>query len=110
MLCGVSVKTVHNWEAGETLPRKKEIYHILAKEFSVPVNYFQDNRISGMPEYDEIALHAHDMENQILDNIELLFSGGYLSAEERLFFLYRILDMYITTFRNGNPSGNRPAT
>ena len=36
---GVSLRTLKSYELGETLPRYRKIYHKIAEEFNVNVNY-----------------------------------------------------------------------
>lgn len=83
-LIGVSLRTLKAYELGETLPRYRKIYHKIAEEFNVDVNYL-------LTEGDNFVLLAGEKygyrgmrgANELISDARALFAGGELSDHDK---------------------------
>ncbi|MDI3501457.1 MAG: hypothetical protein PWQ34_1994 [Caldanaerobacter sp.] len=81
---GVSLRTIKGYELGETLPRYREIYYKIAREFNVDVNYL-------LTEGEEFLLNAEEKygykgkksAERLISEARALFAGGELSDEDK---------------------------
>lgn len=80
---GVSLRTVTNYESGETYPKKREIYHRIADVLKVDVNYL-------LTEDEEFILEAEKrygsrgakQAKALAAEVSGLFAGGELADED----------------------------
>lgn len=92
----VSLRTIRNYEAGESYPKKREVYYRLAEIFGVEVNYL-------LTEDEEFIMEAAEHygasgirdAKDVLDQAAALFAGGNLSDEDKLTFMTEIQQLYL---------------
>ncbi len=83
---GVSLRTLKSYElGGETLPRYRKIYHKIAEEFNVDVNYLlteggDDFILSAGEKYGSRGIKGAQ---ELIDNARALFAGGELSEDDK---------------------------
>lgn len=81
---GVSLRTLKSYELGETLPRYRKIYHKIAEEFNVDVNYLltegDDFILSAGEKYGSRGMKGAQ---ELIDNARTLFAGGELSEDDK---------------------------
>ena len=81
---GVSLRTLKSYELGETLPRYRKIYHKIAEEFNVDVNYLlaegDDFILSAGEKYGSRGIKGAQ---ELIDNARALFAGGELSEDDK---------------------------
>lgn len=81
---GVSLRTLKSYELGETLPRYRKIYHKIAEEFNVDVNYLltegDDFILSTGEKYGSRGMKGAQ---ELIDNARALFAGGELSEDDK---------------------------
>lgn len=81
---GVSLRTLKSYELGETLPRYRKIYHKIAEEFNVDVNYLltegDDFILSAGEKYGSRGMKGAQ---ELIDNARALFAGGELSEDDK---------------------------
>ena len=81
---GVSLRTLKSYELGETLPRYRKIYHKIADEFNVDINYL-------LTEGDDFVLAAGEKHGYrgtkgaktLIADARTLFAGGELSEQDK---------------------------
>lgn len=81
---GVSLQTLKSYELRETLTKYRKIYHKIAEEFNVNVNYL-------LTEGDDFILPAGEQygsrgmkgTQELIDNARALFAGGELSEDDK---------------------------
>ncbi len=81
---GVSLRTLKAYELGETLPRFRKIYHKIADEFNVDINYL-------LTEGDDFILTAGEKHGYrgskgaeaLIADARALFAGGELSEHDK---------------------------
>ena len=79
-LCGISVKTIQNYETGFRQPNRIDTSQKFAEVLDVTVDYL----INGESASDELS---DDDKEEILANASALFAGGRLSEDEQLAFI-----------------------
>ncbi|MCQ2486550.1 MAG: helix-turn-helix domain-containing protein [Clostridia bacterium] len=93
---GISVRTVQNYESANVVPKKPERIYRIAKFFNVPAEYL----FSEEDYYLTVLGKTSITENQkhyihLLEDINALYCGGTLSAEDRDSFIAAINAMYL---------------
>ena len=87
-LCGISVKTIQNYETGFRQPNRIDTSQKFAEVLDVTVDYL----INGGSASDELS---DDDKEEILANASALFAGGRLSEDEQLAFINELQTLYL---------------
>lgn len=81
---GVSLRTLKGYELGETLPRYRRIYHKIAEEFNVDVNYLlaegTDFILTAGEKYGSRGMKGAQ---ELIEGARALFAGGELSDDDK---------------------------
>ena len=87
-LCGITGRTIQNYELGHVTPNRIDVSQQLADVLDISVDYL----IYG--EKEETELTEED-KKEILAHASALFAGGKLSDEEQLAFIYELQTLYM---------------
>ena len=87
-LCGITGRTIQNYELGHVTPNRIDVSQRLADVLDISVDYL----IYG--EKAETELTEED-KKEILAHASALFAGGKLSDEEQLAFIYELQTLYM---------------
>ena len=87
-LCGITGRTIQNYELGHVTPNRIDVSQRLADVLDISVDYL----IYG--EKEETELTEED-KKEILAHASALFAGGKLSDEELLAFIYELQTLYM---------------
>lgn len=87
-LCGISSKTIQNYEMGKITPNRIDVSQKFAEVLDISVDYL----INGSKE--ETELTSEDKE-EILSHASALFAGGKLSEDEQLAFINELQTLYL---------------
>lgn len=89
-ICGVSLRSIQNYESAKLLPRDGRIYTRLAGYFGVSTDYlFGTKRVTT-----ETEDQAQNEVDSILANVGSLFAGGELSEQDKDEVMRTINDLY----------------
>ena len=88
ILCGITGRTIQNYELGHVTPNRIDVSQRLADVLDISVDYL----IYG--EKEETELTEED-KKEILAHASALFAGGKLSDEEQLAFIYELQTLYM---------------
>lgn len=91
-LCGISVKTIQNYETGFRQPNRIDISQRFAEVLDVTVDYLVNGETS------DSDLTEED-KNEILEHASALFAGGKLSEDEQLAFINELQTLYLDAKR-----------
>ena len=75
---GVSLRTLQNYETGNSYPHKQEVYQKLAEIFCCNLDYLLTSKESFI-----LAASAQYGAQAILDQTAALFAGGELTEEDQ---------------------------
>ena len=93
---GVSGRSVASYEAGNSYPRYKETYDVLAKVLGVDVNYLRTEDEEFLEEVgQQYGSRGQRQANAILTEARQLFAGGELSDEDKLAFLMEMQQLFL---------------
>ena len=87
-LCGITGRTIQNYELGHVTPNRIDVSQRLADVLDISVDYL----IYG--EKEETELTEED-KKEILAHASALFADGKLSDEEQLAFIYELQTLYM---------------
>ena len=87
-LCGITGRTIQNYELRHVTPNRIDVSQRLADVLDISVDYL----IYG--EKEETELTEED-KKEILAHASALFAGGKLSDEEQLAFIYELQTLYM---------------
>ena len=87
-LCGITGRTIQNYELGHVTPNRIDVSQRLADVLDISVDYL----IYG--EKEETELMEED-KKEILAHASALFAGGKLSDDEQLAFIYELQTLYM---------------
>ncbi|MCD1146886.1 helix-turn-helix domain-containing protein [Peptoniphilus sp. KCTC 25270] len=92
---GLSVRTIKNYELGDSYPKKREVYRKFAEIFSVDLNYLltEDEGLVPRSKFDE-GYEEYLQMKQILDNAKEIFSSKLVNEEQKDSLMKGILDAY----------------
>ena len=94
---GVSLRTITNYEKGESYPKQREIYGKMADILGVDINYL-------LTENEEFYISANEkygsagaaQAKALMQEVTGLFAGGELSQEQKDAFFEAVMKAYIT--------------
>ena len=87
-LCGITGRTIQNYELGHVTPNRIDVSQRLADVLDISVDYL----IYGEKEGTELT---EEDKKEILAHASALFAGGKLSDEEQLAFIYELQTLYM---------------
>ena len=87
-LCGITGRTIQNYELGHVTPNRIDVSQRLADVLDISVDYL----IYGAKEETELT---EEDKKEILAHASALFAGGKLSDEEQLAFIYELQTLYM---------------
>lgn len=87
-LCGISVKTIQNYETGFRQPNRIDTSQKFAEVLGVTVDYL----INGDTDNDDLT---EEDKSEILSHASALFAGGKLSEDEQLAFINELQTLYL---------------
>ena len=87
-LCGITGRTIQNYELGHVTPNRIDVSQRLADVLDISVDYL----IYGEKEETELT---EEEKKEILAHASALFAGGKLSDEEQLAFIYELQTLYM---------------
>ncbi len=87
-LCGISVKTIQNYETGFRQPNRIDTSQKFAEVLGVTVDYL----INGNTDNDDLT---EEDKSEILSHASALFAGGKLSEDEQLAFINELQTLYL---------------
>ena len=87
-LCGITGRTIQNYELGHVTPNRIDVSQRLADVLDISVDYL----IYG--EKEETELTEED-KKEILAHASALFAGGKLSDDEQLAFIDELQTLYM---------------
>ena len=87
-LCGITGRTIQNYELGHVTPNRIDVSQRLADVLDISVDYL----IYG--EKEETELTEED-KKEILAHASALFAGGKLTDEAQLAFIYELQTLYM---------------
>lgn len=94
-ILGVSVRTIKNYESGNSYPKKRDIYKKLADYFNVNINYFlteDENFI--IQANNQYGYHGSIQAQELVQSASALFAGGSLSEEDKDAVMRALQDAY----------------
>ncbi|NLZ55799.1 MAG: helix-turn-helix transcriptional regulator, partial [Clostridiaceae bacterium] len=86
--CGVSVRTIQNYESGKMLPRRTGIYATFARIFEVSSDYLL------AVESDYLYTKEERTADELLIEIGNLFASDDLTEDEKEIFVRKINELY----------------
>ena len=95
ILCGISVKTIQNYETGFRQPNRIDTSLKFAEALDVTVDYL----INGKTPNDELT---EEDKAEILSHASALFAGGKLSEDEQLAFINELQTLYLDAKKKSN--------
>jgi transcriptional regulator with XRE-family HTH domain len=93
---GITIRTLKNYEGGNSYPQDRNVYFTLAEFFKVDVNYF----LTEDEEFLTLAAEGYgkrgqEQANHILGQAAALFAGGELSETDQLAFLHNMQALFL---------------
>lgn len=95
---GISSRTIQNYEAGKSIPKDKAVISKLSGFFNVPLETLftaEDFYITVLGK--EVRAETEEQYAALLKDVNALFSGGKLSADDRDAFIKAINDIHLET-------------
>ena len=94
-MCGLSLRTIRNYEADGRYPKQREVSSRLAAALGCEVRFL-------LSEDEEFVLRAHDaygsrgarQAEELVSDVSALFSGGDMSEEDKDTLMRAIQDAY----------------
>ena len=87
-LCGITGRTIQNYELGHVTPNRIDVSQRLADVLDISLDYL----IYGEKEETELT---EEEKKEILAHASALFAGGKLSDDEQLAFIYELQTLYM---------------
>lgn len=92
---GVSLRTLQNYETGNSSPHKQEVYQKLAELFGCNLDYLLTSNESFILDASaQYGARGAKQAQAILDQTAALFAGGELTEEDQLAFINEITTLY----------------
>lgn len=87
-LCGISTKTIQNYEMGRVTPNRIDVSQRFAEALDISVDYL----INGETNNDDLT---EEDKTEVLSHASALFAGGKLSEDEQLAFINELQTLYL---------------
>ena len=92
---GVSVRTIASYETGETSPRKRETYQVLADALNVDVHYLMNEEETFvLAAGQEYGSRGAKQAEKLIADMSALYAGGQLSEEDKDIVMKALQDIY----------------
>lgn len=92
---GVSVRTIASYETGETYPRKRETYQVLADALNVDVHYLMNEEEAFvLTAGQEYGSRGAKQAEKLIADMSALYAGGQLSEEDKDIVMKALQDIY----------------
>lgn len=92
---GVSVRTVKNYESGDSYPKNRLIYKKMARIFDVDVNeLLHEDEGFSMPEKDDVAYDDYKILRQSLNGIKKALASEKIGQRDKDILMKKIWDLY----------------
>lgn len=92
---GVSVRTVKNYESGDSYPKNRLIYKKMAHIFDVDVNeLLHEDEGFSMPEKDDVAYDDYKILRQSLNGIKKALASEKIGQRDKDILMKKIWDLY----------------
>lgn len=92
---GVSVRTVKNYESGDSYPKNRLIYKKMARIFDVDMNeLLHEDEGFSMPEKDDAAYDDYKNLRQSLNGIKKALASEKIGQRDKDILMKKIWDLY----------------
>ncbi|MDD7362709.1 MAG: helix-turn-helix transcriptional regulator [Peptoniphilus sp.] len=92
---GVSVRTIKNYESGDSYPKNRLIYKKLAEIFSIDVSdLLVENELFDLPEKGDDAYDDYNVLKHSLSGLKQVFRSDKIKQEDKDIFIRKIWDLY----------------
>lgn len=92
---GVSVRTVKNYESGDSYPKNRLIYKKMARIFDVDVNeLLHEDEGFSMPEKEDEAYDDYKILRQSLNGIKKALASEKIGQRDKDILMKKIWDLY----------------
>ena len=92
---GVSVRTVKNYESGDSYPKNRLIYKKMARIFDVDVNeLLHEDEGFSMPEKEDEAYEDYKILRQSLNGIKKALASEKIGQRDKDILMKKIWDLY----------------
>lgn len=92
---GVSVRTVKNYESGDSYPKNRLIYKKMARIFDVDVNeLLHEDEGFSMPEREDEAYDDYKILRQSLNGIKKALASEKIGQRDKDILMKKIWDLY----------------
>lgn len=92
---GVSVRTIKNYELGDSYPKNRLIYKKLAEIFNVDVNdLLVENKEFQMPEKTDTSYDDYHMLKQSLNRMKQVFRSERIEQTDKDALIRKLWDLY----------------
>lgn len=92
---GVSVRTVKNYESGDSYPKNRLIYKKMARIFDVDMNeLLHEDEGFSMPEKDDAAYDDYKILRQSLNGIKKALASEKIGQRDKDILMKKIWDLY----------------
>ncbi len=92
---GVSVRTIKNYELGDSYPKNRLIYKKLAEIFNVDVNdLLVENEEFQMPEKTDTSYDDYHMLKQSLNRMKQVFRSERIEQKDKDALIRKLWDLY----------------
>lgn len=92
---GVSVRTVKNYESGDSYPKNRLIYKKMARIFDVDVNeLLHEDEGFSMPEKDDASYDDYKILRQSLNGIKKALASEKIGQRDKDILMKKVWDLY----------------
>lgn len=92
---GVSVRTVKNYESGDSYPKNRLIYKKMARIFDVDMNdLLHEDEEFSMPEKEDAAYDDYKILRQSLNGIKKALASEKIGQRDKDILMKKIWDLY----------------
>lgn len=92
---GVSVRTVKNYESGDSYPKNRLIYKKMARIFDVDINdLLHEDEEFSMPEKEDEAYDDYKVLRQSLNGIKKALASEKIRQRDKDILIKKIWDLY----------------
>lgn len=92
---GVSVRTVKNYESGDSYPKNRLIYKKMARIFDVDMNdLLHEDEEFSMPEKEDAAYDDYKILGQSLNGIKKALASEKIGQRDKDILMKKIWDLY----------------
>jgi transcriptional regulator with XRE-family HTH domain len=94
-ISGIAKRTIQNYESGERMPKKREIYARLANVLNIEESVLLDDTAEFVLKAQaELGARASRQAEQLVEEVRGLYSGGNLADEDMDAMMKAIQDAY----------------